>query len=96
MPTLIYSAVQDLGYTPDFVQSLAPLLRQVKASGLKIVSNAGGINPPSCVEALQKAAKQSGVNLSIATVTGDDLLFKVVAMMVCVCVCVHGLSLPSL
>ena len=68
---------QDMGYAPDFVQSLAPMLGQVKKSGLKIISNAGGINPSSCVDALQAAAKQAGVELSVAMVTGDDLLGKV-------------------
>ena len=66
-----------MGYAPDFVQSLAPMLSQVKKSGLKIISNAGGINPSSCVDALQTAAKQAGVELSVAMVTGDDLLSKV-------------------
>lgn len=64
----------ELGYAPDFVQSLGPLLGQVKKQGLKVVSNAGGINPVSCVEALQVAAQKAGVDLSIAMVTGDDLL----------------------
>lgn len=64
----------DMGYTPDFVQSLGPLLGQVKEQGLKVVSNAGGINPTSCVDALRTAAKKAGVDLSIATVVGDDLL----------------------
>lgn len=68
---------QDMGYTPDFVQSLGPLLGQVKEQGLKVVSNAGGINPTSCVDALRTAAKKAGVDLSIATVVGDDLLAQV-------------------
>lgn len=59
------------------MQTLAPLLGQVKEQGLKVVSNAGGINPSSCVAALHAAAKQAGVDLSIAMVTGDDLLHKV-------------------
>lgn len=70
-----------MGYTPDFVQTLGPLLGQVKEQGIKVVSNAGGINPSSCVEALCAAAKQAGVNLSIAIVTGDDLLPMVLIVM---------------
>lgn len=66
-----------MGYTPDFVQSLGPLLGQVKERGIKVVSNAGGINPLSCVQALRAAAEQAGVQLSIAMVTGDDLLHMV-------------------
>ncbi len=59
------------------MQSLGPLLQRVKGDGLKVISNAGGINPESCVTALRAAAKQAGVELSIATVTGDDLLDQV-------------------
>lgn len=66
-----------MGYTPDFVQSLGPLLGQVKERGIKVVSNAGGINPLSCVQALRAVAEQAGVQLSIAMVTGDDLLHMV-------------------
>ena len=49
----------------------------MKADGLKVISNAGGINPMACVAALRAAAKQAGVELSIAAVTGDDLLEQV-------------------
>ena len=84
------STSQDMGYTPDFVQCLRPLLGQVKEQGLKVVANAGGINPTACVQALQEAAKQAGVQLSVAMVTGDDLLEKVricCPLYVCVSVC---------
>lgn len=76
-PLLTRYSMQTLGYAPDFVQSLAPMLGQIKSSGLKVISNAGGINPTCCVEALQAASKQAGVELSVAMVTGDDLLSKV-------------------
>lgn len=69
--------LQELGYTPDFVQSLGPLLQQVKKDGVKVISNAGGINPESCVASLRAASKKAGVDLSIAMVTGDDLLGEV-------------------
>lgn len=54
---------------------------QVKEQGLKVVANAGGINPSACVQALRAAADQTGVDLSIAMVTGDDLLQKVLYML---------------
>ena len=76
--------IQDMGYTPDFVQSLAPLLGQVKTQGLKVVANAGGINPSACVRALRDAAERAGVELSVAMVTGDDLLPKVWCMLQCI------------
>ena len=44
-------------------------------SGIKLISNAGGVNPLSCAAALQEAAKQAGLhNLRVAVITGDDLI----------------------
>lgn len=45
--------------------------------GIKIISNAGGINPSGCAKALQEVCKEAGVELSIAVVTGDDLMPQV-------------------
>lgn len=38
-----------------------------------MVTNAGGINPEGCVQALKKIASSQGVDLSIAMVTGDNM-----------------------
>lgn len=62
------------GYAPDFVKALAPWLPDVKAKGIKVVANAGGVNPRGCSDALAKAAAQAGIDLSIGVVLGDDLL----------------------
>ena len=62
------------GYAPDFVSTLRPLLREIKARGIRVVSNAGGVNPAACREALAQAAEAEGLDLKIAAVTGDDLL----------------------
>jgi hypothetical protein len=63
----------DLGYVPDFVEAIAPLLPEIKQKGIRIVSNAGGINPQAAAAALQRKAEDAGIALSIAVVTGDDL-----------------------
>jgi hypothetical protein len=64
----------DAGFPPDFVQYLKPNLAQIAARGIKVVSNAGGVNPEGCKAALAAACAEAGVSLRIATVTGDDVL----------------------
>lgn len=65
----------DMGYTADFVHSaLVPHLREIKKRNIRIISNAGGINPHSCAAAVTAAAKKVGLDFKIAVVTGDDLV----------------------
>ncbi|MDA1101921.1 MAG: DUF1446 domain-containing protein [Proteobacteria bacterium] len=64
----------DAGYATDFVTvTMAGLLRDIARQGIKVVSNAGGINPLACRDALQLLLDEAGVTLSIAVVLGDDL-----------------------
>ena len=49
----------ELGYVPDFIDALAPLLQEIKQRGLRIVSNAGGINPHAAAAALGGRQKQA-------------------------------------
>jgi len=63
-----------LGFTPDFVESVAPHLGEIKKQGIRIVTNGGGINPKACVAMLQALSKKAGVEFSIADVSGDDLM----------------------
>jgi hypothetical protein len=63
----------ELGYVPDFVDAIAPLLREIKEKRIRLVSNAGGINPHAAAAALRRKAEDVGVTLEIAVVTGDDL-----------------------
>lgn len=66
-----------LGYAVDFVKTtMAPLLADIKAKGIKVISNAGGVNPQACRDALQQAADTAGVELKIAVVNGDNILSK--------------------
>ncbi|WP_101676042.1 acyclic terpene utilization AtuA family protein [Alloalcanivorax mobilis] len=62
------------GYAHDFVtQVMAPLAKEIKEKRIKVISNAGGVNPHACREALQKAFAEAGVEMNIALVEGDDL-----------------------
>ncbi|KAK6975613.1 hypothetical protein BgiMline_021987 [Biomphalaria glabrata] len=68
----------DMGYAPDFVQvSVAPFIKDIKTKGVKLISNAGGINPSGCAEALHKVCRSEGVDLKIAVIKGDDLMSQV-------------------
>jgi len=63
-----------LGFTPDFVESIAPHLAEIKRQGVRVVTNGGGINPAACVAMLKALSKKAGVEFSIADVSGDDLM----------------------
>ena len=45
--------------------------------GVRVVSNAGGVNPEACVTALREVAQEQGVELTVAMVTGDEFIDKV-------------------
>ena len=62
------------GYAHDFVTNvMAPLAKDIKAKNIKVISNAGGVNPRACRDALHKAFAAAGVEMKIALVEGDDL-----------------------
>ncbi|MCH8544719.1 MAG: DUF1446 domain-containing protein [Alcanivorax sp.] len=63
-----------MGYAHDFVtQVMAPLAKDIRDKGIKVISNAGGVNPHACRKALQEAFSAAGVDLKIALVEGDDI-----------------------
>ena len=64
----------ELGYATDFVDvAMKSVLAEVAKRGIKVVSNAGGINPRGCADALAKLADELGVRVKIAVVEGDDV-----------------------
>jgi hypothetical protein len=67
-----------LGYARDFVGAVESVLPGVLNQGVKIIANAGGVNPPACAAAVKAAAEKSGASgkLRIGVVTGDDLLSR--------------------
>ncbi len=65
----------ELGYATDFVAvAMKAVLREVVDRGIRVVSNAGGVNPQGCAAALAALAAEQGVPLTIAVVLGDDVL----------------------
>jgi len=68
-----------LGYARDFVGAMESVLPAVVERGVKIIANAGGVNPPSCAAAVKAVAEKNGAKgaLRIGVVSGDDLLGRI-------------------
>ena len=65
----------EMGYARDYVDVVTELLPDIKEKGFTIISNAGGVNPTGCADAIVRNARKRGVTgLKVAVVTGDDLL----------------------
>ena len=71
----------ELGYATDFVDvAMKSVLPEVARRGIKVVTNAGGINPRGCADALARMAEEMGLKLKIAVVEGDDVSALVPAL----------------
>ena len=65
----------ELGYATDFVSvAMKAVLRDVVDRGIRVVSNAGGVNPQACAAALAALATELGVTVKVAVVSGDDVM----------------------
>ncbi len=62
------------GYGTDFLTvHVGPYLHEIAAQGLKVVANAGGVNPAGLAAALERMIGEAGLALTVAYVDGDDL-----------------------
>ncbi len=64
------------GYATDFVRMLDRLLPEMVERGVRVVANAGGVNPHACKDAVAEVVERHGLKgrVKIAVVEGDDIL----------------------
>ncbi|WP_167175920.1 acyclic terpene utilization AtuA family protein [Saccharomonospora amisosensis] len=64
------------GYARTFLRQLEGSLGIAKDRGVRIVTNAGGLNPAGLADAVRELAQRLGITVSVAHVEGDDLLAR--------------------
>ncbi|MFD7664827.1 acyclic terpene utilization AtuA family protein [Streptomyces sp. NPDC059788] len=64
------------GYAKTFLRQLEDTLGLAVERGVRIVTNAGGLNPAGLAEAVEELAHRSGVPVRVAHVEGDDLMAR--------------------
>jgi hypothetical protein len=62
------------GFARTFVTQMEHVMGSCLDKGIKVVSNAGGLDPDGCADAVAEVASQLGLHPKIAYVRGDDLL----------------------
>jgi hypothetical protein len=62
-----------LGYAKTFVKQMADTMGLAKEKGVRIVTNAGGLNPAGLAEKLKEIAAEQGLDVAIAHVEGDNV-----------------------
>jgi len=73
----------NMGYARDFIGAMESVFPAVADRGVKVIANAGGVNPVACAHAVLAAADKAGVRgkIRIGVVTGDDLLPRLDALL---------------
>jgi hypothetical protein len=65
------------GYARTFVRQMEEVMGTCLDRGIKVVSNAGGLDPEGCAEAVAEVAQKLGLHPRIAYVRGDDLVPRI-------------------
>ena len=67
----------ELGYASTFLMQMEQVLATCKEQGIKVVTNAGGLNPAGCAEKVRDIAAKLGIDVKVAHLEGDDLMPRV-------------------
>lgn len=71
----------EAGWASDFVTvAMRQVLRECVERGIRVIANAGGVNPHGCAQALTALAKEQGIAVRIAVVDGDDVMPQLPAL----------------
>lgn len=70
----------DGGYGRTFVTQVSEVLDEILQRGIKVVVNAGGLDPLGCADAVKQVAGELGLSPRVAAVTGDDLVPRLDAL----------------
>ena len=65
---------EDKGYVGTFLKQVKAVAETCKEKNIKIVTNAGGLNPSSMANEIEKILEELGIFLKVAYITGDDLM----------------------
>ncbi len=68
------------GFARTFVTQMEQVMGTCLDQGIKVVSNAGGLDPDGCAEAVQEVADSLGLSPTIAYIDGDDLMPRIVEL----------------
>ena len=71
----------ELGYARTFLRQLREVARTCSEQGIKIVVNAGGLNPGGLADAARRLYEAEGIDAGVAWIDGDDLLPRLEEMM---------------
>ncbi|WP_374466920.1 acyclic terpene utilization AtuA family protein [Ferrovibrio sp.] len=84
------------GYATDFVAvTMKRLLPELARRKVKVVANAGGVNPAACAAAIRALISEAGLSLKVGVVLGDDLLPQIDALKPKLEPMQHGAAVPE-
>ena len=65
---------EDKGYVGTFLKQINQIAKSCKEKNIKIVSNAGGLNPKSMAIEIEKILEEQSLDMKVAYIDGDDLM----------------------
>ena len=68
---------EDKGYVGTFLKQIKEVAKSCKEKNIKIISNAGGLNPKSMADEIKKILDDQSIDMRVAYIDGDDLLPRI-------------------